>query len=91
MQWFAMRDFKRRNAKLPAYKLFASLGIGWFTPMTHRLVSVGGRREEREVPFMPDPLFVRETCMRLDPIVASTSTLQYRYKLGVRPHSDRCA
>ena len=27
MQWYAMRDLKRRNAKLPAYKMFEGMGM----------------------------------------------------------------
>lgn len=82
--WFAMRDLKRRNAKLPAYKVLGEMGIACFTPMVHRLVTVNGRREDCEVPFMQDLLFVRESRERLDPIVERMPTLQYRYKIGVR-------
>lgn len=84
VQWFAMRDLKRRNARQPAYKMLDEMGIDCFTPMTHRLVTVMGHREDREVPFMPDILFVRTTRAQLDPIVAGTATLQYRYKLGAQ-------
>lgn len=80
--WFAMRDLKRRNARLPAYKALESLGIECFTPMVHRLVVVRGRREHVEMPFMQDLLFVRESRLRLDPVVESIPTLQYRYVLG---------
>lgn len=83
-QWFAMRDLKRRNAKRPAYQMFKEMGIDCFTPMEHRLVIVRGKRENREEPFMQDLLFVKETREKLDPIVESTPTLQYRYKLGVQ-------
>lgn len=84
MQWHAMRDLKRRNAKLPAYKMFESMGIDCFTPMVQRLTIVKGRHEEEVVPFMQDLLFVHETRERLDQIVERTPTLQYRYKLGVQ-------
>lgn len=83
-QWFAMRDLKRRNAKLPAYKMFEDMDIECFTPMVHRLVIENGKRENREVPFMPDLLFVKETRERLDPIVKETVTLQYRFKMGAQ-------
>ena len=59
LQWFAMRDLKRRHAKLPAYKLFENLKVRYFTPMVHRLVVVNGKRVDQEVPFMQDLLFVR--------------------------------
>lgn len=83
-QWFAMRDLKRRNSRQPAYLMFQKLGFEYFTPMVHRLVPCKGKLENREVPFMPDLLFVKETRERLDPIVEVTSTLQYRYMLGVQ-------
>lgn len=83
-QWFVMRDLKRRNAKLPAYQMFKDMGFDCFTPMIHRLVTVHGQREAKDVPIMQDLLFVKETRGNLDPIVERTSTLQYRYKLGVQ-------
>lgn len=84
LQWFAMRDLKRRHAKLPAYKLFENLKVQCFTPMVHRLVVVNGKRVDQEVPFMQDLLFVKDTREHLDLIVESTPKLQYRYKLGVQ-------
>ena len=79
-----MRDLKRRHAKLPAYKMFENLKVQCFTPMVHRLVVVGGKRVDQEVPFMQDLLFVKDTREHLDAIVESTPKLQYRYKLGVQ-------
>lgn len=84
LQWFAMRDLKRRHAKLPAYKLFENLKVSYFTPMVHRLVVVNGKRVDQEVPFMPDLLFVKDTREHLDLIVESNPKLQYRYKIGVQ-------
>lgn len=84
LQWFAMRDLKRRHAKLPAYKMFENLKVSYFTPMVHRLVVVNGKRIDQEVPFMPDLLFVKDTREHLDLIVESTPKLQYRYKIGVQ-------
>ena len=84
LQWFAMRDLKRRHAKLPAYKLFENLKVQYFTPMVHRLVVVNGKRVDQEVPFMQDLLFVKDTKEHLDSIVEKTPKLQYRYKLGVQ-------
>ncbi len=84
LQWFAMRDLKRRHAKLPAYKMFKGLKMQYFTPMIHRLVVVNGKREDQEVPFMQDLLFVKDTREHLDLIVEKTPKLQYRYKLGVQ-------
>ena len=84
LQWFAMRDLKRRHAKLPAYKLFENLKVSYFTPMVHRLVVVNGKRVDQEVPFMQDLLFVKDTKEHLDSIVEKTPKLQYRYKIGVQ-------
>ena len=84
LQWFAMRDLKRRHAKLPAYKLFENLKVRYFTPMVHRLVVVNGKRVDQEVPFMQDLLFVKDTRVHLDLIVESNPKLQYRYKIGVQ-------
>ena len=83
-QWFVMRDLKRRNAKRPAYLMFKDKGIEFFTPMVHKLLTIHGKREDREVPFMQDLLFVKETKEKLDVIVEAIPTLQYRYKLGVQ-------
>ena len=82
LQWFVMRDLKRRNAKLPAYKLLESLGIKVFTPMVWKLVVRHGKRSREEVPFMQDLLFVHDTRQAVDPIVEKYGTVQYRYVRG---------
>lgn len=89
-QWFVMRDLKRRNAKQPAYLMFKDKGMEFFTPMVHKLLTIHGKREDREVPFMQDLLFVKETKEKLDIIVEAIPTLQYRYKLGVQ-HTPHCS
>lgn len=80
--WFAMRDLKRANAILPAYKQLAEAGIEVFTPMTTRFSVRNGKRIRVEVPVMQDLLFANESRQNLDPIVAKTPTLQYRFKKG---------
>ena len=82
LQWFVMRDLKRRNAKLPAYKLLESLGLQVFTPMVWRLVVRHGKRSREEVPFMQDLLFVHDTRQTVDPIIEKYGTVQYRYVRG---------
>lgn len=82
LQWFVMRDLKRYNAKLPAYKLLESLGIKVFTPMVWKLVVRHGKRCREEVPFMQDLLFVHDTRQAVDPIVEKYGTVQYRYVRG---------
>jgi len=81
-QWFAMRDLKRPNAKLPAYRQLANSGFDVFTPMQTRITLKAGRHIRQEVPFMRDLLFVRSTRTQLDPVVEKTPTLQYRYIKG---------
>ena len=82
LQWFVMRDLKRRNAKLPAYKLLDGMVKEVFTPMVWRLVTRNGKRIKEEVPFMQDLLFVHDTRQAVDPIVGKYDTVQYRYVRG---------
>lgn len=84
-QWFAMRDLKRSNALLPAYKQLAEAGMEVFTPTVVCIFTRGGKRVRAEVPVMHDLLFVHESRKNLDPIVAKTPTLQYRFKKGGKP------
>lgn len=81
-QWFVMRDLKRANAKMPAYRALGEAGFSVFTPLTERIVTRGARRVREQVPFMPDLLFVLSDRAALDPVVARTDTLQYRYVKG---------
>ncbi len=80
--WFAMRDLKRANAKMPAYKLLQEMGFEVFTPMTQKVTLKNGKRIREQVPYLHDLLFVYDTRDALDPIVAKTQTLQYRYRRG---------
>lgn len=79
VRWFVMRDLKRANALQPAYRQLEDMGIHAFTPMTWRLITIQGKKVRREVPFVQDLVFVRECRAVLDPIVARTPTLQYRW------------
>ncbi len=82
LRWFVMRDLKRSNARHPAYRLLSEQEIRVFTPMTSRLSVVKGKKVRKEVPFIPDLLFVRECREILDPIVSDIPTLQYRWLRG---------
>lgn len=82
LQWFVMRDLKRRNAKLPAYKQLDGMVEEVFTPMVWRLVTRHGKRIKEQVPFMQDLLFVYDTRQVVDPIVEKYDTVQYRYVRG---------
>ena len=77
-----MRDLKRPNAKLPAYKFLAEQGLEVFTPMTWHLSVRHGKRIREERPFLPDLLFVHCDRSLLDPLVELVPTLQYRYIRG---------
>lgn len=74
-----MRDLKRANAKLPAYRMLADLGFEVFTPMKWKLSEKQGRRERKAVPVMQDLLFVHDSKCRLGPVVDRTPTLQFRF------------
>lgn len=82
MQWFVMRDLKRPNAKMPAYKLLANAEIEVFTPMKKALVQRTGKAMYQEIPFIPNLLFVHSTAAALSPILRKHPTLQYRFVRG---------
>lgn len=77
-----MRDLKRRNAKEFAIHDLAGEGLEVFTPMMQMLMTIGGKRQRREVPVIQDLLFVHESKLALDPIVARYPNLQFRYQRG---------
>ncbi|MCF0206738.1 MAG: UpxY family transcription antiterminator [Bacteroidales bacterium] len=83
LKWYVMRDLKRPNALLPAYKMLQDMGIEVFTPMVDRVAVVGGKRIKKKVPFIPDLLFVHSNQETIDPIVERFSTFQYRYVRGL--------
>lgn len=78
VEWFAMRDLKRANAKIRAWQELADAGFEVFTPLQQQIVG----RQRRQVAVIPDLLFVRSTRAELDPIVARSTTLQYRFLKG---------
>lgn len=80
--WYVMRDLKRSNALMPAYKQLAEAGFEVFTPMVSRLYTKNGKQIKREVPAIQDLLFVNDLRQNIDTIVAKTPTLQYRFKKG---------
>ena len=85
MQWFVMRDLKRPNAKLPAYKQLSEAGFNVFTPLISKIITQKGRKVRIEVPIVRDLLFVFSEKETLDKIVAHTETLQYRFVKGAPP------
>lgn len=81
-QWYVMRDLKRANTKMPAYRMLEEKGMEVFVPMKWQLATRAGKRVRTEVPFMQDLLFVHETRTGLDPLVEKTPTFQYRWMRG---------
>ena len=77
-----MRDLKRRNSNRLAIHELKEAGYEVFTPMTQLIMTIGGRRQKREVPVIQDLLFVHEEKRVLDPFVELRPTLQYRYMFG---------
>ena len=78
-QWFVMRDLKRVNAKLPAYKFLSNNDVTVFVPTKWNVVIKKGKRERITVPVLQDLLFVYDSRQHLDPLVAKMPTLQYRW------------
>lgn len=84
LQWHVMRDLKRPNSLHPAYKELSEKDFEVFTPLHWQIKTERGKRVCRQVPFLPDLLFVHATRAQLDPLVESIPTLQYRYVRGGR-------
>lgn len=82
IQWYVMRDLKRPNAKLPAYKELQERRFEVFTLMKWHLAVKKGKRIREQIPFMQDLLFVHAARNKLDPMVEKIPTLQYRYTRG---------
>lgn len=82
LQWFVMRDLKRSNAKVPAYKLLTEKGIEVFTPMKWQLTLKSGKRVREEVPYLHDLLFAHSSRLELEPHLRKMPTLQFRYFKG---------
>ncbi len=77
-----MRDLKRRNSNVLAIHDLTKAGLEVFTPMTQMVMTIGGRRQRRDVPVIQDLLFVHESKADLDPFVDKYPRLQYRFVLG---------
>lgn len=78
-QWFVMRDLKRANAKVPAYKQLEKEGFEVFVPMRWQIEDKNGRKTKVYKPVISDLLFVHTTRERLDTTVDEILTLQYRF------------
>lgn len=85
-QWFVMRDLKRRNSNVLAIHDLSKAGLEVFTPMTQMIMTIGGRRQRRDVPVIQDLLFVHEAKSVLDPYVEKYPCLQYRFVAGRSQH-----
>lgn len=81
-QWFVLRDLKRPNAKLPAFKMLEESGFNVFTPKQWRMTIHAGKPKRELRPVLPDLLFANTTREELDPVINTVPTLQYRYQKG---------
>ncbi len=81
-QWFVLRDFKKRNAKSPGYKVLPELGIRCFTPMHWIVYTRLGKRVREYVPVIPSLLFAYDTKDALQPVVDRDRSLQFQFKRG---------
>lgn len=81
-KWYVLRDFKKRNAKLPGYKLLPEHGIRCFTPMQWVVSTRGAKRIREYVPVIQGLLFAYETKDALTPIIEKDKALQFQYKKG---------
>lgn len=77
-----MRDLKRRNSNRIALHDLSDAGLEVFTPMTRMVMTIGGRKQKRDVPVIQDLLFVHEAKSKIDPFVEKYPNLQYRYVYG---------
>lgn len=69
-----MRDLKRPNSLLPAYKELGEKGIEIFTPMQWHVTLCQGKRMRQQRPFIPDLLFAHASRAMLDPLVEAIPT-----------------
>ena len=81
-QWYALRDFRRPNARQMGWEQLETEGFQVFTPLkwTVRNTPRGPQRRQRAI--VPDLLFVRSTRQLLDEALHHIPTLQYRYARG---------
>lgn len=85
-QWFVMRDLKRRNSNVLAIHDLSEAGLEVFSPMKQMVMTIGGKKQRRDVPVIQDLLFVHEAKPELDPYVEKYPRLQYRYQHGRTRH-----
>lgn len=83
--WYVLRDLKPANSHNPAYCTLASRGVQVYTPMHWVLRTARGTTTREHIPVVRDLLFVRGLRSELDPVIASTPRLQYRYRRGAGP------
>ena len=81
-QWYVLRDFRKRNAKSPAYKTLPGLGVQCFTPMHWVVFTSGGRKIREYVPVIQSLLFAFDTRETLEPIVERDRALQFQFRRG---------
>jgi len=83
-QWYVLRDLRRANAKVSGYELLVQAGYEVFTPMRWEVANHSGARARRQVPVIPDLLFVHTTREKFDAELRRIPSLQYRYMRGMQ-------
>lgn len=78
-KWYVLRDLKRPNAKILNWEHLRDAGFDVYTPLQWKLYLAKGKRIRKLVPVITDLLFVNSTRELLDPVIARTPTLQYRF------------
>jgi hypothetical protein len=81
-KWYVMRDLKRPNALLPAYKFFQEKHVEVFTPLKRVLKTKDGKRVIDETPIIRDLLFVHESKAIIDSLIKTIPTIQFRFEKG---------
>lgn len=81
-QWYVLRDFKKRNAKSPGYKLLPELGIRCYTPMHWVVFTRQGKKVREYVPVIQNLLFAYDSKEALDSVIEKERTLQFQYRRG---------
>ena len=81
-QWYVLRDFKKRNAKLPGYKLLSECGIRIFFFLYLVVSTRHGKRIREYVPVIQSLLFAYDTKEALGTIIEKENALQFQFKRG---------
>lgn len=77
-----MRNLKRPNAKIPAYRQLEEKKFEVFVPFKWVIKIKDGRQTKIKEPYMRDLVFVRGKASEIEKIVEKSPLLQFRYERG---------